>query len=55
MTSFFLYFAVQEIFCGHMITGSVNTKWINTSMCGENGKDHQRVFDTESSALCPHL
>ena len=29
----------------------INTKWI----CPENSKDYQRVFDTDSSALCPHL
>ena len=26
----------------------------NNNIIEENGKDYQRVFDTNSSALCPH-
>ena len=45
--------------CNDEMAGSrpniINTKWINSPICRENGKDYQRVFDTDSSALCPHL
>ena len=33
----------------------INTKIINSPICRENGKDYQRVFDTDSLAICPHL
>ena len=33
----------------------INTKKVDSPICRENGKDYQRVFDTDSSALCPHL
>ena len=28
---------------------------LDSPICRENGKDYQRVFNTDSSTLCPHL
>ena len=44
MTLFFILELFKEAWeCGY-----------NNNHIEENGKDYQRVFDTDSSALCPH-
>ena len=44
MTLFFILELFKEAWeCGY-----------NTKNVEENGKDYQLVFDTDSSALCPH-
>ena len=44
-----------SIFVVRCLDSIIDTKWINLPICQENGKDYQLVFDTDSSALCPHL